>query len=241
MTSLNTQSFSIPTQYHLHKASKSKNGIADIEGILSKQTKDTEGEILFIKGMDISYLSTGYAHINWWHLGRFNPGMVVGFIDWAEKTNDETQVDFRGHLINTDAGRAALDLMEAMEAEGKMMGVSVEGKVVLKDDNTGKVYRSIANGAALATQQVNKDCVASLMKAVAGYVPDLHNQIDIMKAIGVSGNAPFGTNPLITTNLGLLSAEEQLELLANEYPDINRTFLKSVLNKIININHGKRQ
>ena len=235
--SILVQDFSLQADYHFKKASTKKNGIADIDGVLSKQTRDTQGEMIFIKGMDIDYLNTGYAQINWWHLGRQNPGMVVGFIDWAKKSNNETQVDFKGHLINTDAGRSAYDLMLAMEAEGKRMGVSVEGKVLTKDAATGNIFRSIARAAALATDQVNKECTASLLKAIMSYAPDINHELSLQKAISVTGNAIYGTNPLITTNLGAMSLEEQLEILSNEYPDISRDFLKSILYKLNRINH----
>lgn len=213
------------TDYHLKKASSKRNGIAELEGILATQSVDTEGETLFIKGLDISLLNTGYAQINWWHQGKQDPGKVVGFIDEAHKTNNDTEVHFKGHLINVEAGRKCYDLMQAMEEEGKKIGVSVEGAILLKEDS--KIYKAIAHGAALATQQINKECTASLMKALNIYHLD--------KALGVEGNAPYNQNPCLTTNLGLLSFEEAIESLKKEYKNIDEDFLKYYLNKFIKL------
>ena len=225
--------FSLQAQCALSKSGTqdSKKGIAEIQGILSTQDKDTQGETIFIAGMDISPLNTGMAQINWWHLGRKNPAMVVGLIDWAQKIDNDTKVAFRGHLLNTESGRAALELMQAFEEEGKQMGVSVEGSTIVKKGTN--VYKSIATGCALATDQINKRCTASLIKALQDFTPDDSlSEEDIYKAIGVTGDALFEQNPVMTTNLGLMSLEEATEKLCKEYPDINPDFIKRLLIKI---------
>lgn len=227
--------FSLDAQYSLKKSSGDKKGIAELQGILSTQSEDTQGETVFIAGMDISPLNTGMAQINWWHLGRQNPAMVIGLIDWAKKIRNNTAIAFRGHLLDTESGRAAKELMEAMEAEGKRIGVSVEGSTIVKQGS--KVYRSIARGCALATDQINKDCTAALIKAVQDFsVLETLNPLDVQKAIAVEGDSTFGTSPLITSNLGLISLEEAIDKLQSEYPDINREFIKDLLLKIIKEN-----
>ena len=118
--------------------------------------------------------------------------------------------------------------MQAMEEEGKKMGVSVEGSILLKEDS--KIYKAIAHGAALATQQINKECTASLMKALQIYSLD--------KAIGVTGDAVYDQNPCLTTNFGLLSFDDAIESLRKEYKNIDEDFLKYYLNKFIKLSKG---
>jgi hypothetical protein len=209
--------FSLSVDYELRKSSSKKNGIASLEGVLATQKKDSVGEILIIKGLNIDPLKTGYAHINWWHLGKKNPACVVGFIDNAEKVKNDTEVIFEGHILNTSSGQAVLELMTAMESEGKKMGVSIEGSIYLKDKD-GRIYQSEANAAALATDQVNKDCFAELKKAISGHIPDL------LKTISVETSA----TPLITSNLGLIkrTSEPYVLKLQNDYPFIDLEYIK---------------
>lgn len=223
--------FSLEANYKLCKSSddSGKKGIADIQGILSSQSTDTQGETIFISGMDITPLNSGMAQINWWHLGRQNPSMVIGLIDWAKKINNDTAVAFKGHLLNTDSGRAAKELMEAMEAEGKHIGVSVEGSTIVRDGS--KIYRSVARGCALATDQVNKECTAELIKAIQDYSISDTLQFPFAKAISVNGDAPYNQSPITSTNFGLETFNSVFKRLCKEYPDINPDLIKKLLLK----------
>jgi len=228
MANLERRSFSLEAS-SLFKAEAGGKGIATIEGILSTQTRDTKDESVIIKGMDITPLNTGYAQINWWHLGRKDPKMVIGLIDWAKKTKNDTVVEFSGHLLNTESGQAALELMRALESEGKSIGVSVEGSIISK--NNGNIYRSIATGAALATDQINKECTANLCKALldGGYVLDeTLGWQDLVKAVSVEGDAIYGQSPLVAPSLAY-DLEEAIAELHKEYPDLSEEFLRKLL------------
>ena len=147
--------FLLKSSYTLKKASSAASGIAELEGVLSTSSPDTEDEEISIEGMDITRLNSGLGQLNWWHLGMQNPSMIVGLFDSAEKIDHNSKVVFKAHLLNTENGRAVLELMKALEDEGKNIGVSVEGKTVKRDGN--RILESVATGGALATDQINKE------------------------------------------------------------------------------------
>ena len=231
-TPLSKIGFSIDSQYHLTKASNHSNGIAKIEGILSTQSKDTQDETIFIAGMDISRLNSGMGQLNWWHLGTKDPSMVIGLFDRAEKIDNDTKVAFEAHLLDTKTAHAVLDLMIALESEGKKMGVSVEGQTIVRKDKN--IYKCIATGGALATDQINKQCTAQLIKALSTYDNTLQVTEGLLKSIGLEGNAPYDTNPILQqASLGTvprdLLLEEAVKNLKAEYPDLEEELIREIL------------
>ncbi len=229
MNNLVKQPFSLNSDWSLKKASSTSKGIVDIQGILSTQAEDTQGETVMIKGMDITPLNSGYAQINWWHLGRKDPKMVIGLIDEAHKTNNGLAVEFKGHLLNTESGKAAYELLQALESEGKHIGVSVEGQILSRDKSN--VYRCIATGAALATDQINKQCTASICKALMDSGFELSEELsyrDLYKAVSVEGDAIYGTNPVMAPSLAF-DLEEAVQQLRKDYPDLSPEFLRNLL------------
>jgi len=232
MDNLIKQPFALKVNYSLVKSEQGgKKGIATLKGTLSTQNRDTEGEMVIIKGMDITALNSGYAQINWWHLGRKDPKMVVGLIDNAHKNEDNTAIHFEGHLLNTESGKAAYELMQALEAEGKEIGVSVEGSVIAR--NNGNIYRSIATGAALATDQINKDCTARLCKALMDNNYESSEDLsykDLYKAISVEGDAIYGQNPVTAPSLAFsYNLDEAVARLKKLYPDLATDFIRNIL------------
>jgi hypothetical protein len=235
--------FSLPSTCTLIKA-KTGIGLAEIEGILSTSNEDSSGEEVLLKGMDISYLNSGYAQLNWWHLGKQNPAMVVGLIDKAEKINNDTELYYKGHLFSkVEAAKAVKNLMESLEEEGKHLGASVEGAIYKKENN--KIFKSAAFGGALATQQINKDCFARLIKAVEGYNQQSDSDLDdLCKAISVSGNAPHDLNPVILSHIEgednpkgtiFFKLEEAIKLIKSRHPSISDSLVRNFLYKYATI------
>jgi len=85
--------FSLGASCTLEKAKSKSKGLALIKGILSNKDVDSQQEEVFIKGMDISYLNSGYAQLNWWHQGRSNPAPVqkTPFSIPAEQTSQSVR------------------------------------------------------------------------------------------------------------------------------------------------------
>ena len=242
--SIKSFGFSLESQYSLSKACQGgSGGIAKIEGILSTQEKDTQGETIFISGMDISRLNSGMGQLNWWHLGTKDPSMVVGLFDMAEKIQNNTQIAFKAHLLDTRTARSVLDLMEALESEGKRIGVSVEGQTIVRKDKN--IYKSIATGGALATDQINKQCTAQLIKALMPLSNSLEVTDEVLKSIGLTGDAPYDTNPVLQQlSLGQVNQKTALETavaqLKTEYPDLDEELIRQILISIYLRNSSKQ-
>ncbi len=89
MEGLSLESFSIPVSSV--SLAKSKAGDAEpwtIEGLASTPSQDQQGEIVLVKGLDLSYLEQGKGTFNWNHFGDKDPSSVVGLITDHSRTID---------------------------------------------------------------------------------------------------------------------------------------------------------
>jgi diguanylate cyclase (GGDEF)-like protein len=150
-----------------------------IEGIFSSSLVDSSGEVVDIKGMDISSFEEGKGVANWEHIGAAE-GVgkeIIGAIVYAKKIFDFSDCEtvsekffFRKNLekpflygivrLFDGAGHhEAQDLAAQLrdyEAHGQkyIIGFSVEGSTVTKESNV--IKESIARKVALTVQPCNK-------------------------------------------------------------------------------------
>jgi hypothetical protein len=149
-----------------------------IDGIASSEALDTSGEIVALKGLDISSLID--AAISWEHK-KDSPAQLVGKILEAKKIFTKEDCENSRHLYYWNKcqlpflyikARLFNDKPSSQEvvalfkddaehpSEDDMLGFSVEGNKISK--NGAIIDRSIARLVTLANHPANKSCIAEM-------------------------------------------------------------------------------
>jgi hypothetical protein len=177
---------------------KSKLGTV-IDGIGASEHLDSSGEILSIKGMDISSLGSADSILNFEHNSKENPAQVCGKVTFAKKIfkksdcDNERQEHFwelckkpfvyvKGELfdhpdLDHDGARniAALlryDNRDKGKKTRRLISFSIEGGKLDKDGVM--VKKSIARDLALTVKHCNKMCIVEILD-------DIKNRKDLYK------------------------------------------------------------
>lgn len=152
-----------------------------IDGIASSQAIDTAGEVVEIKGLDISSLVG--AALNWEHESKL-PAQIVGKILEAKKIYCKEDCENERHLkywnkceipflyvmgrLFDDKKPSSVEVAALFKDDAEhpheqpMLGFSVEGARLEK--NQGMVVpRSIARKVTITNLNANKTCVAEMM------------------------------------------------------------------------------
>jgi hypothetical protein len=208
MEGLSLDSFSLPvTSVGLAKSQSGEEEPWMIEGLASTPTQDQQGEIVLVKGLDLSYLEQGKGTFNWNHFGDKDPSSVVGLITRHNRTLDG-ELYVKGKLLKAlPKAKACYDLMKALDSEGEVrrMGMSIEGKVLHKQNRV--IYKAWVKAVALTMDPVNPDTYVKFAKSFAGaeYVPQgesalvdldpsvLERAIAIAKSEASSGSVAEGS------------------------------------------------
>lgn len=145
-----------------------------IQGIASTGSLDQQGEVVLVKGLDLTYLDQGKGTFNWNHYGDKDPSSVIGLINEHSRT-DEGELFVKGKLLkHLPKAQAAYNLMKALDAEGdaRRMGMSIEGKVLHRQNKV--IYKAWVKAVALTMDPVNPDTYVSFGKSFSGaeYVPE---------------------------------------------------------------------
>lgn len=158
--------FWTPISLKKSKANKAENELVRVGGVAATEAVDYEGEVLLMKGMDISYLESGKGVFNWNH--KDGPGDILGRIDVAKKDNTELYVE--GYLYKgVEKAIQCHDLMKAMDSTpnpADQMGFSVEGKILQRSN--GRIQKSWINSVAITHEPVNHTTTAGLLKSLGG-------------------------------------------------------------------------
>lgn len=145
---------------------QSSNGatVYKIEGKASKERRDSQGETMVLKGMDVSNLKV----INWNHKSKDNPDAYLGEVQEVFFKGDEMY--FKGELFpEMPMAAGAINLMKALKKRGKQLGVSIEGSVIERgsrdknDPAYNVVTKSRLTALALTPNPVNSDTFAELL------------------------------------------------------------------------------
>lgn len=220
MEGLSLESFSIPVSSV--GLAKSKSGEAEpwmIEGLASTPSQDQQGEIVLVKGLDLTYLEEGKGTFNWNHFGDKDPSSVVGLITDHRRTLDG-ELFVKGKLLkNLPKAKACYDLLKALDSEGeaRRMGMSIEGKVLHKQNRV--IYKAWVKAVALTMDPVNPDTYVSFAKSFADaeYVPQGESDLvdldpaTIERALLIAKSAPAGEVSSGSAAEGSVLTPESLE------------------------------
>lgn len=180
MDGLKLESFSLPVA--TVGLAKSMSGDEEpwmIEGLASTPNRDQQGEIVLVKGLDLSYLDQRKGTFNWNHFGDKDPSSVIGLITDHRRTNDG-ELYVKGRLLKAlPKAQAAYNLLKALSDEGetRRMGMSIEGKVLHRENKV--IYKAWVKAVALTMDPVNPDTYVSFAKSFAGaeYVPTAESEL----------------------------------------------------------------
>lgn len=138
-----------------------------IEGRASTMGEDQQGEIVLVKGLDLSYLDQGKGTFNWNHYGDKDPSSVIGIIQKHSRPHDEELYVCGKLLKSLPKAQAAYNLLKALDAEGdsRRMGMSIEGKVLHRHNKI--IYKAWVKAVALTMDPVNPDTFVRMSKSFA--------------------------------------------------------------------------
>lgn len=168
--SLVLHSFSIPVDsVELTKSKSGKDEEWTIQGLASTNSLDQQGEIVLVKGLDLSYLDSGRGTFNWNHRGDSDPSSVVGIITESRRTPNN-ELFIKGKLLKSlPKARHVYDLLKALQKDcpDRKMGMSIEGKVLARNGN--QIVKAWVKAVALTLDPVNKDTWVSFAKSMETY------------------------------------------------------------------------
>lgn len=160
-----------------------------IDGVFASEAIDSSGEILDIKGCDISDLENGLGVLNWEHRGDDAAGAsandIIGKVVFAKKIygpedcTDERQLgywqqvqlpmiygicrlfDGSGHPGAIAAAAMIRDYQK--NGEPLLIRYSIEGTTLSKDKGTNRLLESVARRIAATIKPCNKSCHSGLI------------------------------------------------------------------------------
>lgn len=139
-----------------------------IQGLASTLRQDQQGEMVLVKGLDLSYFDRGLGTFNWNHLGDKDPSAVIGLIKEYRRTPDG-ELFVKGNLLKAlPKAQHCWNLLKALDEEGEQrrMGMSIEGKVLHKHNKV--IYKAWVKAVALTMDPVNPDTYVSFAKSFSG-------------------------------------------------------------------------
>lgn len=142
-----------------------------IRGVASTESQDRHGEEMLLDGMEFSnYLEKGY--LNWDHMK--GPQYTLGIPLEARIVSNggEFKKNLTGpafyhlcELHDSEPGRAAWDLMKAVEKDPKrQLGFSVEGAIL--ETMGSKLIKTRVDDVALTPQPANRETFAEFAKSL---------------------------------------------------------------------------
>lgn len=145
-----------------------KAGEIRIGGIATDEdSPDLQGETVFVKGLDISYLASR-GTFNWDH-GK-DPADILGEVDIAQKTNGEKQLYVEGFLYpDVKKAQDIQKLMGSMEKaeSNRKLGMSLEGKIKERDGADGKIIKKAwIKNVAVTYHPINQGTYLDFIKSL---------------------------------------------------------------------------
>lgn len=160
-----------------------------IDGVFASEAIDSSGEILDIKGCDISDLENGQGVLNWEHRGDDAPAAsandIIGKVVFAKKIfgpedcTDDRQLgywqkvqlpmvygivrlfDGSGHPGALAAAAIIRDYQS--NSEPLLIRYSIEGTTLKKDKSSNRLLESVARRVAATIKPCNKSCHSGLI------------------------------------------------------------------------------
>lgn len=143
---------------------KGEDGEWRVYGLASTGNRDQQGEIIDMKGVDLSPIQSGRGVFNFDH--KKGPENTVGIIDTYKKSEEGLYLGgylFKGH----DRAKALYQIMTSLNKSDRgRMGMSVEGVVKERTGKDGKVIgKATIHSCALTMNPVNADTYINLVKS----------------------------------------------------------------------------
>lgn len=207
-----------------------------IHGIAGSEILDKQGEILDINGADISALSLGGILNDNHQKGFFNTLGVVTFAKKLMKKEDATTKEekyffdkikapciyIQGELFDDEDHPNAKAVSAVLKANGKLpiqVKASVEGKILKKNKENGKLEKTYINAIALTLTPVNG---ATLIEPFEFKKSEdiTQEDLDLIKSIVKNQEVPsfLELSLDVLLYLNLLSLKKSLSI--NEFPEI---------------------
>lgn len=159
--SKNKFNFFVPVDTFEKAQDKKGNEVYRVGGLISDDSRDSDGENLNYDGFDMSE----FSYINWDH--KKEPKYLIGEPESWKK------VPGKGIFMNgiiypqSEIGRQAVELMEVLKASkrGNKLGWSVEGQVIERDLLNPKIVKKAKiTGVALCPLPKNGNTFAELIQ-----------------------------------------------------------------------------
>ena len=148
---------------------KGKEGEMRVGGVATDETaQDIQGEIVFVDGLDVSYLTQRGA-FNWDH-GK-GPGDILGEIQNSEKQGKKLYVEGILYPHNKQS-QDVFNLMRSLKETGskRKLGLSLEGKVKERDFETGKsIKKAWIKNVAITYNPINQGTWLDMIKSLGNF------------------------------------------------------------------------
>lgn len=143
---------------------KGEDGEWRVFGLASTSNRDQQGEIIDLKGVDLTPIQKGRGVFNFDH--KKGPENTVGIIDTYKKSEDGLYLGgylFKGH----ERAKALYQIMTSLnKADRGRMGMSVEGVIKERRGADGKtISKAQIHSCALTMNPVNSDTYINLVKS----------------------------------------------------------------------------
>lgn len=148
------------------KGSNEENNKMIISGVASTTDRDMDGEILDPNGMELDYFIKK-GHINYDHLGHYDPSAIIGYPIAAEIKDDKLFIKAELYKDN-DIAVKAFNLMKAMETQKapRSLGFSIEAHVISRrEDDKKYIEKSMITDIALTPCPKNFKTNAMVVKS----------------------------------------------------------------------------
>lgn len=146
---------------------KGDDGEWRVFGLASTPNRDQQGEVVDLKGLDLSPIEKGRGIFNFDH--KKGPENTIGVIDTYKKDNEGLYLG--GYLFKEhDRAKAIQQIMTSFSKSDRgRMGMSVEGIIKQRNGKDGKtISKAVIHSCALTMNPVNTDTYASLIKSLSG-------------------------------------------------------------------------
>lgn len=143
---------------------KGKNGEWRLHGLASTNNRDAQGEIVNIKGLDLTPIQKGKGVFSFDH--QKGPENTIGAIDVYDKTKDRLYLG--GYLFqNHDRAKAVYQIMSSLKkADRGRVGMSVEGVIKERTGEESKtINKAVISSCALTFNPINTDTYCDLVKS----------------------------------------------------------------------------
>lgn len=194
---MDTFKYVIPAQME-----KGADGQWKIKGLASTERIDKQGEVILQKGIDLSPIDQKRGIINFDHMK--GPENTIGVLKGYKQTPQGLYIE--GTLFkNHSKAKAVQEILSSLDEDSKgLVGLSVEGRILERDNNNPKVIKKCQiNAVAVTLNPVNPDTFVDLAKSM--------NAAEIQ--FNADGETPTSENVEPESNKAIFTAEQVVSII----------------------------